>query len=462
MPRLMQWKEPLVPLMTEVHRMPVRIGQATFFLLLGLCSAAPVQAEPAEDPARARRRTPVVEVYEQCRDAVVNIATTQIVRTPTLDSIFNFGPPRVGRATSIGSGFLVHESGYIVTNAHVVAQATDAQVTFVNKETLPAAIVSVDTEHDLAVLKIDAHQPLPHIKLGRSDDIMIGETVVAIGNPLGLQNSVTSGIISALDRDLQLNEEVTYRGLIQTDAPINPGNSGGPLLNINGELIGINTAIRGDAQSIGFAIPVQRLWELLPALLDIEHRERVRFGLQVAGRDSRVTAVRPDTPAARAGLKTGDRIVKFNGHALRDGIDYDVHLLAEKPDNKIRLAVLRDQKTIDVEVPLEAVPMPDGFKLARERFGLELTEIPPATRRDYGLPQHVGFMVKSVTKNSSAARIGVHANDFLLRLNRNSVTSAQDLALMLEPVETDDNVVIELLRVTRGSPELCVGTLKAH
>jgi serine protease Do len=409
----------------------------------------------ADDPARERRRTPVVDVFERCRDAVVNISTTRVVAMRSLgpgsmfDDIFDFGGPRPRgqRIQSVGSGVVVHEGGYIVTNAHVVSQATDVQVTFADKQTLPAEVLAVDSEHDLAVVKVDAPHPLAALKLGRSDDIMVGETVVAIGNPLGLQHSVTAGIVSALDRDLRFSEDVVYRGLIQTDAPINPGNSGGPLLNINGELIGINSAIRGDAQNIGFAIPVDRLWELLPNLLDIERRERVRFGLRVGGADAKVLAVRPDTPAAAAGLATGDRVVSFNGQPLRNGIDYYVHLLGEEPGSKVRLAVQRGAKTLDLTIPLETIPLPDGRALAEHLFGLELGEVPQDLRRQYDLPGHVGLVVDRLERGGPADRARIRRSDLLLRVDRVPVRSLKDVGLALEQTQPGDRVAVEGLRI---------------
>lgn len=444
-------------------------GAALVLGLLLLAVSRPVGAvQERSDPARQRRRTPVVEVFEQCRDAVVNISTTRVVRMRSLGGfmpdIFDFGIPRVQnrRVQSVGSGVVVHEGGYIVTNAHVVAQASDVQVTFADKETRPAAIIAVDTEHDLAVVKVDAPQPLAHLKLGRSDDLMVGETVVAIGNPLGLQHTVTAGIISALERELPFSEEVTYRGLIQTDAPINPGNSGGPMLNINGELIGINTAIRGDAQSIGFAIPVDRVWELLPKLLDIERRERVRLGLHVSGTDAEVVSVEPDTPAARAGLKQGDRLVRFNGEPLRDGIDYYVHLLAQKPGSAIQLVVRRGGKNAEFKVPLEEIPLPDGAKLARERFGLELEEITPELRRTYELPNHVGLIVRGVARGSAADRVRMLPTDFILRVNRTPVVTLKDVGLALEQIQPGEAVVVEGLRVDANPPFFWTTTLRAQ
>jgi serine protease Do len=381
-----------------------------------------------------------------------------------LDEIFDFGPPRMRdrRVESVGSGVVVHESGYIVTNAHVVSQASDVQVTFADKQTLAARVVAVDPEHDLAVLKVDAQRPLAYQKLGRSDDIMIGETVVAIGNPLGLQHTVTTGIVSAVGRDLHFNPDVVYSGLIQTDAPINPGNSGGPLLNLNGELIGINSAIRGDAQNIGFSIPVDRLWELLPAMLDIERRQRVRFGLGVSGGDARVVTVRPDSPAAQAGLHPGDRIVSFNGEPLRDGIDYYVHLLGQKPDSEVRLAVQRGDKQVKVAVPLRSIPLPEGRKLAEEQLGLELEEVPDELRRRYDLPDYANLIVTSVGRRGPAGRAGIIPTDLILRLDRVPVANLTDVGLALEQDKGAQRVFVEGLRLDADRPFLWSVTLRTR
>jgi len=423
-----------------------------------------------DDADRDRRRTPIVQVFERCRDAVVNINTTRIVRMRSLtygsllDEIFDLGSPRTRnqRVQSVGSGVVVHESGYIITNAHVVSQASDIHVTFADKRSSPAEVVAVDHDHDLAVLKVKSDQPLTHQKLGRSNDIMVGETVVAIGNPLGLQHTVTRGIVSALDRNLQFSEDVVYRGLIQTDAPINPGNSGGPLLNINGELIGINTAIRGDAQNIGFAIPVDRLWDLIPALLDIERRQRVRFGLHVGGADAEVVSVRADSPAAEAGLKPGDRLLRFNDQPLRNGIDYYVQLLSQKPDSKVRLAVQRAQKTVDLTVTLQSIPLPDGDKLARKLLGMQLQEIPRELRRKYDLPDYAGLIVDDIDRGGPADYAHIRPADLILRLDRVPVVGLQDVGLALEQTQPSERVLIEGLRLDANRPFFWSVTLRAR
>jgi serine protease Do len=421
-------------------------------------------------PARESRRTPIVDVFERCRDAVVNVSTTRIMQMQGLgggspwDDLFDLGPPRLRdqRVQSIGSGVVVHEDGYIVTNAHVVAQASDIQVTFADKKNLPAEIVATDPEHDLAVIKVNAPAPLAHQKLGRSNDLMIGETVIAIGNPLGLQHTVTAGIVSALDRDLRIGKEDAYRGLIQTDAPINPGNSGGPLLNINGELIGINTAIRGDAQNIGFAIPVDRLWELLPELLDIELRERVHFGLQVAGQDADVLGVREGSPAEEAGLLTGDKIVKFNGAPVRDGIDYYVRLLAQKPESQVHLEVTRGAETLEKTVLLASIPLPDGAKLDHDLLGIELKTVPADVRREFDLPNRVGLMVASVVRRGPADQVKMIPTDLIARIQRTPVSSLKDVGLVLERMKPGDPVLVEGARVDTQVPFTWKVTLRTH
>lgn len=421
--------------------------------LILICIVCCISGIPSNFAAERSRRTPVVEVFEQARDAVVNVNTTRVVQmrrslfNSYLEDIFRTGPRRrAGVETlSVGSGAVIHPSGYIVTNAHVIAQASDVSVTFADERTLPAEIIAADPSIDLAVLKVTAENPIKSLKLGSSEDILIGETVIAIGNPLGYGHTVTTGIVSALNRSLEFPGR-SFGGLIQTDTAINPGNSGGPLLNINAELIGINTAIRGDAQNIGFAIPVGMLWREIPRLLDIERHQRVKVGLTVDGLRAEIRDVQPDSPAARADLRRGDRIETFNQQPIQTGIDYYVKLQQRSPADQIRLGIQRGNQRISSQLKIEPIPLPNGDQLARNRLGLALVEISPQTRRRYQLPSYVKLITESVERGSPADRAGIRPGDVIMRIERVPTTSLTDLGLVLERVPPRSEVMIEGVR----------------
>ena len=310
--------------------------------LLVVLAAAP---RPGQSDELSLRRTPVVVVFEAARDAVVNISSTEVVEVrDRFDRLFDRRRPRPRRLerTSVGSGFVIHPEGYIVTNAHVVARSTGRRVTFADGREYDAIVIASDREYDVAILKIEPPQPLPTLAFGRSDDLMVGETVVAIGNPLGYQHTVTAGVVSAINRDLEFDRDLVMSGLIQTDASINPGNSGGPLLNVLGELIGVNTAIRGDAQNIGFAIPVDQLRRLLPELLDVERRYRIETGLHlVAAVEPRVDSVKSGSAAERAGINPGDVLRKVNGETVDEAVDFHIALIGRQPGDELRLELAR-------------------------------------------------------------------------------------------------------------------------
>jgi len=340
---------------------------------------------------------------------------------------------------SLGSGFLVHQAGYVVTNAHVVSRATKITVTLADNSKIAARAISADPDHDLAVLKIDPPKgkSLPHLPLGRSDDLMVGETVIAVGNPMGLSHTVTTGIVSALGRELQFARGVKYSGLIQTDAPINPGSSGGPLLNVRGELIGINTAIRADAQNIGFAIPVDELISLFPVLLNFERINRAVFGATVrqrhgpAGEKLIVSAVRAGSPAYGK-LKVGDCLQALNGKALAQMPDFTCGMLALGAPAKAYLECGRGGKTLQVTVEIQAKPKPDGNLLARGLFGLTFREVTPKAARELRLPLEYGLMVVGIDVGSPAAKIGLRLKDVVFQFGTAYVADLESLGMILE------------------------------
>jgi serine protease Do len=343
-----------------------------------------------------------------------------------------------------------------VTNAHVVAQTMQRKIIFSDQRELPAEIVAADPANDLAILKVETDKPLPFLPLGRSDDLMIGETVVAIGNPLGLQHTCTAGIISALNRELRFQNSITYTGLIQTDASINPGNSGGPLLNVNSELIGVNSAIRGDAQNIGFAIPVDKLRKLLPNYLDIERVRRVALGLHfesdmeksssAAGSNLRVGRVDSGSPAAEAGARVGDIVRAINGRPTPNYLDAFTVLEKAAIGKPIDFTLQRGGRTIQLSVTLIAMKQYSA-KLMAERFGIEVREMTQAEIRRLRLNGPIGLVVTGVTKGSEAASKGLSPGDFVVRIGQIYVRSMDQLGSTLELIPTKRPIAIGVMRV---------------
>src|SRR5207302_406273 len=242
----------------------------------------PVATTAAAPPDLNLRRTVTVDVVRKTKDAVVYISTTKLARTSPFgdDPFFRQFFQQNVQVQSLGSGFVIHADGYVVTNNHVIDRAREITVELSDGRKLGAELLAADPDADLAILKIKSDKPLPYLELGDSSDLMIGEPVIAVGNPLGYSHSVSTGIVSAIHRSLG-DATVKLEDLIQTDAAINPGNSGGPLLNAYGQVIGINTAIRGDAQNIGFAIQINRMRDLIPELMNPAQASKIDLPLKL-------------------------------------------------------------------------------------------------------------------------------------------------------------------------------------
>lgn len=423
---------------------------ASVLVALSLAGAARAGTPPVS-ASQAARRTPVVDVFERTRDAVVNIKATQVFER-SMPSLFDefFGTPNRPRtrryeATSLGSGFVIHPDGYIVTNAHVLMRAAAQEVIFADGSKFEAEQVAIDEQHDLAVLRIKAKQPLPAITLGRSDDIMVGETVIAIGNPLGYQHTVTTGIVSALHRKLEFDEGGTYEDLIQTDASINRGNSGGPLLNVLGELIGINTAIRGDAQNIGFAIPVDALRKLLPEMLSIERKPKgMLIGLRLSWK-GRPVVVEASGPAAAAGVEPGDEVISVDGKPIKHDLDLYIHLLRVRPQDHITVELKRSGKPVKASIQPKPVPIPDGAKLLREKFGLSVRLLgEEQAKRLRAMP---GLVITAIEPGSPAARAGMQREMVIYQVGQFFPNDLDELGLLLDKVKAGDKVTFQLYRI---------------
>jgi len=422
----------------------------------------------ASEKSTFDRRTPIVEVYEQAHEAVVNIAGERTISSSVWPGyewpdIFDFGGPRYQRQVSVlGSGMVVHEDGYVITNAHVVKSSEKIKVVFSDGSEYQAQIISGDESKDLAVLKIQVNKKLPFVRLGRSNDLMIGETVVAIGNPYGYANTVTSGVVSAVGRDIQVAEGFWLRGLIQTDAPINPGNSGGPLLNINGELIGVNTAVRAEAENIGFAIPVDMLVDNLSHMLMPEKLRRVRLGLIVGSMKKMgefsglvVDSVSKASPADQEGISAGDLVLEIDGRKLTSVIDFYVKMMDKEIGEPIEVTFVKSSsaplKSRTVKLKMLPRPLPDGCKLVSQFFQMEVSELTDRVARKFGFQSAYPILIiTGIERGGIADKAGLVAGDLILQINNATVSNVKGLSLEMEKINEGDAVDIQIMRISVG------------
>jgi Do/DeqQ family serine protease len=396
----------------------------------------------------SQRRSPVVIAVEKASPAVVNISTVVQERVSPFfpfgrDDFFkDFFPDLFSREytrSSLGSGVVINgKKGHIITNHHVVARASEVKVITSEQEEYQAKVLGTDPRSDLAVLQVEAGKALPDMELGNSDDLMIGETVIAIGNPFGLSHTVTTGVISALERSVR-GEERVYRHFIQTDASINPGNSGGPLLNIEGELIGINTAIYQKAQGIGFAIPINkakrivdeliRAGEVRPLWLGLEIQElspelQSHFELPRKEKGVLVSDVVEEGPAGKAGLKRGDIVLSVEGNPVPSPEDYRNVLAEYTPGDRLRVEVYRQGKVSTLSVEPAAFPPEMALALVERRLGISVDEPDRRSRQRYGIEN--GVMITDVRRGSESARIGLESGDLILKVNDETVANLDE------------------------------------
>lgn len=415
-----------------------------FPLFAGMTGAAPVQ--PTTSERRAGRRTPIVRAVELATPAVVNISAFKIRKRPNPFSQFNRDPAekfyrdffrgrRAGRRSrSLGTGVIIRSDGYILTNEHVISRATKIFVHLANKRTYPARLVGADPGNDLAVLKIDSKEPLPFRPMGQSDDLMIGETVIAIGNPFGLGHTVTTGVVSALGRAISLKGSRGRRrpaDFIQTDASINPGNSGGPLLNIYGDLIGINTAIFGKAQGIGFAIPINRAHRIVDDLILFGKVRKGWVGLVLQNLTPRLAThlrfsrrrgvvaakVLPMSPALRAKMKRGDILLSFGGKDIRSRQEYLSELSGYTVGSEVKIKFWRNGQIFSRQLVLTEVPETLANEISRDWLGVRVGAIDSESLRHFRLSTTKGVVVTIVFEGSAAEAIGIRAGDVIRRIN---------------------------------------------
>jgi len=361
------------------------------------------------------RRDATVVAVERVMPSVVNIATETVInlRDPfddMLQNYFNiFRRHQPSSQVSLGSGVIIDEAGYILTNDHVVRRATKIWVKInTNNAPYEARLVASNSRSDVALIKIQA-KPGEHfasVRMAQDDDLFLGETVLALGNPFGLGGSVSRGILSSKSRIApKESDQLDWPNWLQTDASINPGNSGGPLVNLHGDLIGLNVAMLSDAQGIGFAIPIKQVSEALSGIFTPETSGKgLWFGARVraGGTPVTVTTVQARSPADKAGLKPGDTIVEVNGLPPKSFIDFN-EILIDNPKSEAKLVVKRGAERRDLTVKL--VPEASFFNadLIEQRLGVRLQELTPQLARSFGLSSTEGLVVADVENETPAA-----------------------------------------------------------
>jgi len=454
-------------------------------------SKASFWTEVSSRPTGRAQVPSFAEVAEQLKPAVVNISTTQVVQGPSqrfrgpqgpqpFDERDPFGElferffrgsagRREAHKGSLGSGFIIAKDGYIITNNHVVEHATDIKVSLSNAEEFAAKVVGTDPQTEVALIKIEAHHELPVVPLGDSDQLRVGEWVIAIGNPFGLGQTVTAGITSAKGRVIGAG---AFDDFIQTDASINPGNSGGPLFNLDGEVIGINTAIVPMGQGIGFAIPINLAKEVLIQLRQKGRVTRGFLGIQVQEvgpklarsfgieqqRGALVAYVQPGSPGERAGIKTGDVIVEFNGHQIASLHDLP-RLVANTPPGRnagVRLIRQGRERALRVQIsdtPKELIRKSEPGVPAEE-LGLRVQEQKRDTPQELGSTNSPAVVVADVEEGSPADESGMSRGDVILEVNRQQVVNVQDFQAALGDSANGKSV---LMLIRRGDRTVYVG-----
>ena len=395
-------------------------------ILLGVVLAVTASTNARAD--LARRRNEIVEVVQKVSPAVVFIGTESEVESPfrgrrsPLEEFFGAPPQQRQRQQGLGSGVIVDPSGIIITNDHVIRGASAIHVVLADGRELEAEVIGSDANNDLAVLKVSSKQALPAAKLGTSSDLMIGETVIAIGSPFGLSKTVTSGVVSATGRTFKADGR-TYNDFLQTDAAINPGNSGGPLLNVDGDVIGINTAIFASAQGIGFAIPADKVRRIVDELTRFGKVRPAWVGLETQDLSPRlsrqlgwdrtygvvVSDVEPGSPADQAGIRRGDVLAEMGGSRISDSEDYVTRARGYPARAAFPLVLFREgaQRTVQV-TPVEFPPQLIEA-LAWNRLGLRVK------------PVRGAMAVQSVRPGSAADEVGLEPGDVILRVNNQPV-----------------------------------------
>jgi len=432
-----------------------RFGQAFSGLLAAVFLVGAAHAHAA---GALSRENEVVHAFRKAGPAVVSIRAVRVVEYqggfrrdllgPDFFNDFWFGPGLRQQQESLGSGVIINPAGYILTNQHVIEGANKIIVSLQSGGEVQAEVIGADYRSDLAVLKINVKTPLNYLPMGRSSELMIGETLIVIGNPFGLGHTLTVGVVSALHRRIQVNERV-YGEFIQTDASINPGNSGGAVLNILGELVGITTAIYSKAQGIGFAIPIDKarrvvddliaFGEVTPGWLGIEVEDltpELSSALAVSqGLGVMVSKVWPQSPAEKAGLKAGMVIFELDGRPAPSKLLFKEIMADITRNAEVSIRYFDRGREGELVVKASDFPLSLAGELSWELLGIEVSNISGG-----------GVMVSRLDPNSPAGKLGLGRGDIILRMNQNTLSSRDDFYRALVRNRNQSSVIIVIKR----------------
>jgi Do/DeqQ family serine protease len=425
------------------------------------------------------RETAVVKAVREVSPAVVNISSAYEIRkrsspfsgfglNPFFEEFFSdFFDPRFERRqqhTSLGSGVIIDgKKGLILTNAHVVQKTGTIKVMLKDELEFEASIVGVDPDSDLAVLKIDSANRLPAITMGSSDDLMIGETVIAIGNPFGFSHTVTTGVISAVNRSIRAEDRV-YHDFIQIDASINPGNSGGPLLNINGDLIGINTAIYAKAQGIGFAIPISKARKIISDLIQYGEVKQAWIGITVQNMDEKlalylkvpgkngviIKSVEAKSPAEKAGLRDSDIILSIGNKQITGVGDYKSVTKSLAAGETLQVSIWRNNQQKTIAVKTKLFPLELAGELAFKLLGIKVDELTKRIRRTYRITAREGVVISELKKQSYLARIGAEPGDVIRQIDDYAIQNNADFNKAIVKFRRKTSLTLLLQRGGQG------------
>lgn len=430
------------------------------------------------------------DLVDSQKPSVVNISTTSVVKqrgifpgfpdnSPFGDNdpfeeffkkFFGDTPQKEFKRQGLGSGFIISEDGYVVTNNHVIDRAEDVEVVLEDGKKYKADVIGKDPKTDLAVLKIEPEIPLKAVVFGNSQDLRIGEWVMAIGNPFGLGYTVTAGIVSAKGRSLGLG---AYDDFIQTDAPLNPGNSGGPLFNLKGEVVGVNTAIVARGQGIGFSIPINLAENIIAQLTEEGKVTRGWLGVLIQSitpeiaeslglkdiKGALIADVTPDSPADKAGLKRGDIVIEFEGKKIDEFSDLTKLVGVASPGESKSLKVLREGKVVNITVELGELRDEKAKKQPQENTTIQegdisVTDINRQLAERYKLEQDSGVLIVNVNRSSRAWEAGFRPGDIILKIDKTEIPDVETYNNYIDQVPQDK---LSLFLLKRGESTRYLG-----